>query len=282
MKKILVPTDFSEQATNALHFGTDLAKMSGAELILLHVIEHPAGSSFSESGEVHAVDPQEHVYILKLIEKIEKDFEDIKSQSVFDHVNVNSLIKVGSPFNTVADLIKTEDIDLIVMGTKGATGLQEVLVGSNAEKVVRHADCPVITVKNEVQIGAIKNIAFATNLSDGQESMILNLKELQKILGATIHLVKINTPNNFERDKNTRAQMQGFVKKYNLENYTLNIYNDSEEEDGIICFAEEKKVDMIALATHGRTGIMHLLAGSIAEDIVNHSKRPVWTFKIGK
>jgi len=281
MKKILVPTDFSEQATNALNFGSELAKMSGAELILLHVIEHPAGSSFSASGEVHAADPTEHVFILKLIEKIEKDFEGIKSQSVFDDVNVSSLIKVGSPFNTVADLIKTDDIDLIVMGTKGATGLQEVLVGSNAEKVVRHANCPVITIKTKVDADAIKNIAFATNLSDGQESMIYNLMELQKILGATIHLVKINTPNNFQRDKHTRAQMQGFVKKYNLENYSLNIYNDAEEEDGIICFAEEKKVDMIAMATHGRTGIMHLLAGSIAEDIVNHSKRPVWTFKIG-
>lgn len=281
MKKILVPTDFSDQATNALNFGTELAKMSGAELILLHVIEHPAGSSFSASGEVHAADPTEHVFILKLIEKIEKDFESIKSQSVFDQVKVSSLIKVGSPFNTVSDLINTDDIDLIVMGTKGATGLQEVLVGSNAEKVVRHAGCAVITLKNEAQTGAIKNIAFATNLSDGQESMIYNLMELQKILGATIHLVKINTPNNFQRDKHTRAQMQGFVKKYNLENYTLNIYNDAEEEDGIICFAEEKKVDMIAMATHGRTGIMHLLAGSIAEDIVNHSKRPVWTFKIG-
>jgi hypothetical protein len=76
--------------------------------------------------------------------------------------------------------------------------------------------------------------------------------------------------------------MENYVKDFGLENYTCNIYNDPIEEDGIILFAEEVNAGMIVMATHGRTGFAHLLSGSIAEDVVNHAKRPVLTLNINK
>jgi nucleotide-binding universal stress UspA family protein len=72
--------------------------------------------------------------------------------------------------------------------------------------------------------------------------------------------------------------METFAKKLKLENYTLNIFNDYSEEEGIIRFSESINADMIAMATHGRKGFAHVLVGSIAEDVVNHAKRPVLTF----
>jgi nucleotide-binding universal stress UspA family protein len=74
--------------------------------------------------------------------------------------------------------------------------------------------------------------------------------------------------------------MNEFVQKYQLTNYTFTVYDDNTEEDGIIHFAEEINADIIAVATHGRTGLAHLLSGSIAEDIVNHANRPVLTFNL--
>ena len=71
--------------------------------------------------------------------------------------------------------------------------------------------------------------------------------------------------------------MEKFAKKLGLKNYTINVYNDLTEEEGIIYFAESIKADMIAMATHGRTGFAHVLAGSIAEEVVSHAKRPVLT-----
>ena len=65
-----------------------------------------------------------------------------------------------------------------------------------------------------------------------------------------------------------------------MKNYTINIYSDKVEEDGIIFYAQDINADLIALATHGRSGLLHLLSGSIAEDVVNHAKRPVWTFRL--
>jgi nucleotide-binding universal stress UspA family protein len=72
--------------------------------------------------------------------------------------------------------------------------------------------------------------------------------------------------------------MEDFAKKLKLTNYTINVFNDVSEEEGIIYFADSINADMIAMATHGRTGFAHVLAGSIAEDVVSHSKRPVLTF----
>jgi hypothetical protein len=100
------------------------------------------------------------------------------------------------------------------------------------------------------------------------------------VFEAKLHLVRINTPSNFETTRKTLKLIHEFIDNNKIENYTINIYNDKLEEDGIIYFAQDIDADLIALATHGRTGILHLLSGSIAEDVVNHAKRPVWTFRI--
>jgi len=90
----------------------------------------------------------------------------------------------------------------------------------------------------------------------------------------------VNTPGDFQRDYVVKEYMEKFAKKLGLKNYTINIFNDITEEDGIIYFAESIDADLIAMATHGRTGFAHVLAGSIAEDVVGHAKRPVLTFVV--
>jgi hypothetical protein len=100
--------------------------------------------------------------------------------------------------------------------------------------------------------------------------------------GAVVHLVRINTPGLFLSDVIAREKLTSFANAMKIKNYTINIYNDQDEEDGILRFASGINADLIALATHGRKGLSHLLNGSIAEDVVNHSRRPVMTYVIGK
>ena len=163
------------------------------------------------------------------------------------------------------------------MGSKGASGIDEVLIGSNTEKVVRFAKCPVVTIKSEVNLIGIKNIVLATNLEEDQTKLIQKLKEMQKITGAKLHLVKINTPNSFHTQRQMEEEFAKYIKEHGLGNIQTAIYNESSEEDGILFYAEDVKADLIAIGTHGRTGLLHLLSGSIAEDLVNHSQIPVWT-----
>ncbi|MEM6844856.1 MAG: universal stress protein [Bacteroidota bacterium] len=280
MKRILVPTDFSEQATHALDLAAALARKSGAKVQLLNVVEAPHGSSFSAMGEVSTPDAKDSVYFIQLIESAKRKFDEMADEGKYAEVKLEGLVEVGHPFEHISRTIAEHEVDLVVMGTKGSSGLEEIFVGSNTEKVVRRSGCPVLTVKTPVVADEIKNIAFATNLRGDHSTLIQQLSELQKLFDATIHMVSVNTPSNFENDRYYKKAMKEFAEKHQLENYTMNVYNDDPEEDGIIYFAEDIDADMIALGTHGRTGIGRLLSGSIAEDVVNHAKRPVWTFQL--
>lgn len=283
MKKILVPTDFSEQASNAIHFAAGIARKKGAEIVLLHVVEHPYDSSFSSSGswDINNYDGEEKLFILKMMEKGKAQLDAAVASSDLSGLTVHPVMKVGSPWHTLAEQIDSTKADLVVMGTSGTDGENEELVGSNTEKTVRNSSVPVIAVRKKADADSIKNIAFATSMHEGHEELIKNLKALQDCFGAKLHLVRINTPNNFHTDREVRKLMDKYVAVHGLSNFTENTYNEVTEEDGIVCYAEDNKMDMIAMATHGRTGFLHLLSGSVAEDVVNHSKRPVWTFKVG-
>jgi nucleotide-binding universal stress UspA family protein len=280
MKKILVPTDFSKPAQIAIEVAADIAKKANAELILLHIVEEASAGSFNIEGEVssRSEDWEDKIFTMRLIEKGKKQMakavEDLKAIGV----KVRPELKIGAPFHGMRSIITDRKVDLVVMGTAGQTKLEESIIGSNTEKVVRHSDCPVLTVHRKPGNTDFKNIVYATSLSKDEEVFSRVIRKTQQIYDSTVHLVRINTPGNFQRDAVVKKAMADFAKKLQLKNFTINVFNDLTEEEGIIYFAESINADLIAMATHGRTGFAHVLAGSIAEDVVSHSKRPVLTF----
>jgi nucleotide-binding universal stress UspA family protein len=280
MKKILVPTDFSKEAQTAAEVASGIARKSGAELILLHVIEEASKESVKITGEVAKADIQDQIFMLKLIERSRKQMEKFATDKMFSDVKVRQELRMGSPFHGMRTIITDHKVDLVVMGTAGKTNLAEMIIGSNTEKVVRHAKCPVLTIQKKPTRSDFKNIVYATSMSKDEEVFSRIVKRAQELYDATVHLVRINTPGNFQRDAVVKKYMHDFAKKLMLKNYTVNVFNDITEEEGIIYFADSIHADMIAMATHGRTGFAHVLAGSIAEDVVNHSKRPVLTFVV--
>lgn len=280
MKKILVPTDFSKTAQTAAEVAAGIAKKAGAELILLHVIEEGSKGSFAVTGEMAYSDMEEKLFMLKLIERSKKQMAKLASDPMFNGVKVKPELRMGSPFHGMRTIIEDHKVDLVVMGTTGVTNTAEMIIGSNTEKVVRHSKCPVLTIQKKPTRLNFKNIVYATSMSKDEEVFSRIVKRAQAMYDSTIHLVRINTPGNFQRDAVVKKYMEDYAKKLQLKNYTINVYNDISEEDGIIYFADSIHADMIAMATHGRTGFAHVLAGSIAEDVVNHSKRPVLTFVV--
>lgn len=283
MKKILVPTDFSKAAQTATEVARDIAKKAGSELILLHVIEEATGGSFNVEGEAkYGADVEDKLFTIALIKKAKKQMEALVANPMFNGVKVKSELKIGTPFHGMRTIITEKKVDLVVMGTAGQTKVEEMIIGTNTEKVVRHAKCPVLTVQKKPATTDFKSIVYATALSKDEEPFAAVVKRTQNLYDATVHLVRINTPGNFQRDAVVRKYMQDFARKLMLKNYTINIFNDMSEEEGVIYFAESINADLIAMATHGRTGFAHVLAGSIAEEVVSHSKRPVLTFVVKK
>ncbi|MEM1407602.1 MAG: universal stress protein [Bacteroidota bacterium] len=280
MKKILVPTDFSEHAVYAVDFAAQLTKKMEAELILLHVVEDSSVNSVRYTGEVELPDMQDRLFILKLIEKATADLQGTVQR--YSEIPIKQEIRIGNPYHSIREIITEHNVDLVVMGTHGTNNFTESLVGSNAEKVVRHAECPVITLRQHVENVDFNNIAFATGLNDEDETCMIVVRNFQTFFNAKIHVVRVNTPNNFEADRISLPALKEYAEKCGFENYDTHVYNDVSEEEGIIHFADMINADMIAMATHGRTGFAHLLTGSIAEDVVNHAQRPVLTYILNK
>jgi nucleotide-binding universal stress UspA family protein len=165
------------------------------------------------------------------------------------------------------------------MGSSGTSGWEEFWIGSTTEKIVRNAPCPVITIKGATDPSQLKKVVFASSFDELDGDLAARIKNMQQVFDAQFYFVSITTPGNFITSREAQQRLNKFIHRFKFERVHTEIYNSLSEESGILEFADDIGADLIAMATHGRTGILHLLTGSIAEDVVNHSKRPVWTLR---
>lgn len=139
-RTILFPTDFSHCGDAALEMATTLAADSGAKLLIVHVEEPAAGYG---GGELYAFPPETADDSLATLKKVIPTDPKV----VYEHRQIN-----GEPALAIVRLAEQENVDMIVIGTHGRTGLKRLLMGSVAESVVRHATCPVFTVKQHAEM----------------------------------------------------------------------------------------------------------------------------------
>ena len=276
MKKILVPCDFSKPAINAYRFALDVATQSKGAIHLLHVIELPV----LHDTVLMPVLNFEQDLLNDLKKNAETQFSKITEKYKSEGVKVILSVQFGPVSRMVQDYIKDQSIDLVLMGSHGATGVREFFMGSNAEKIVRNSTVPVLVMK-EYYKGPIKNIVFPNTLeTEDQEELVMKVKAMQDFFKAQLHLVWINTPLNFTKDTVTIQRLEQFAKRFMLKNFTISVFNHTDEEKGILEYTRSIKGDLIAMGTHGRKGISHLVNGSLAEDIVNHNRGLVWTYSL--
>jgi nucleotide-binding universal stress UspA family protein len=274
MKKILVPCDFSKPAINAFKFALDIAERSGGMVILVHVIELP----IMHDTALMPVLSFEEQLLKELKEKAVVQFKTIIEKNKRDRVKIFSIVEFGPISRRLLEVIGAQAADVVIMGSHGASGLREYFIGSIAEKIIRKSPVPVLVTKDYYE-GSVKSIVFPNSLDkENQTELVARVKDLQKFFKAHLHLVWINTPLNFSSDAVTNLRLQSFAKRFALKDYSINIFNHYNEEDGIIQFTKFVKGDIIAMGTHGKKGITHLLNGSIAEDVANHTDSIIWTY----
>ncbi|WP_419211967.1 universal stress protein [Maribacter sp. X9] len=273
MKKIIVLTDFSDQSSNALKAAADLAQKHEVELLVVHMLELNQALITAPDG-IYA---EQTVFLVKLAEKNLKEFLD---KPFLKGIKVTPIIKHYKVFSELDAIAEEHKADLIVMGSNGASGFDELFIGSNAEKVVRNASIPVIVIKGEVTNFSIERFVFACDFTDESLPAFQKAREFAKVLKATMELVYINTPNDdFLSNRDAYERINKFLNKANA-GQQVEVYNDYSVEQGILNYGQSVLADAIAIPTHGRKGLSHLFNGSIGEDVVNHASIPVITFKI--
>ncbi len=275
MKTIIVPVDFSIYSENALKVAAQIAKKQHATIIAVHMM------GLSDANLIKEDNSMEGMFYLKLTQKRFSEFLD---KDYLEGITVQQTVKNYKIFSELDDVAKEHEADLIVMGSHGSSGLQEVFVGSNTEKVVRTASVPVLVIKNDYEPTS-STAVFACDYKLESLEVFKKAMLLFNLLDIHTKLVYINLPGeNYKSTKQIEQQIVDFLVHLDKEDTILpedvTIYADYSVEQGIFNYAKKVNAGVIGIPTHGRRGLAHFFSGSISEDIVNHSELPVITFKM--
>jgi nucleotide-binding universal stress UspA family protein len=277
MKKIIVPIDFSEHSEYALRTAAKLAKKNNAEILALHMLEMSDIMLTASDGLQH----EKAVYFYKLSEQ---KFENFLDKEYLKGLTVTRIIKHFKVFSEVNNVAQQNDADLIVMGSHGSSGAKEFFIGSNTERVVRHANIPVLIVKNKVTDINFETVVFACDFDEDAIKSYLKAVKMFNTMGSKLHLVYVNLPNErFKSSLEIEKRVVNFFSKAdkNLERMKdVHYVSDYTVEGGILNYATNIGADIIAIPTHGKKGLSHFFEGSVGEDVANHATLPVITFKI--
>ena len=275
MKKILVPVDFSKYSENALKVAAEIAKKQDAEIVAVHML------GLSDAVITKEEDSMEGLFLLKLTQKRFVEFLD---KDYLEGITIHQTVKNYKVFSEIDEVAIEHNADLIVMGSHGSSGLSEVFVGSNTEKVVRTASVPVLVIKDSNSFTASKAV-FASDYKLESLDVFNRVTTIFKSLGIEVKLLYVNLPTEaYLSTTEIEERITNFLVHLSDDDTTLPediaIYSDYSVEKGVFNYAKRINADIIGIPTHGRKGLAHFFSGSISEDIVNHSKLPVLTVKI--
>tara|TARA_R100001198_G_scaffold65478_1_gene38709 strand:- start:894 stop:1724 length:831 start_codon:yes stop_codon:yes gene_type:complete len=276
MKNILVPTDFSKNCNKAEELGIEMAKLYNSEIHFFHLMKTPVEwVKLDKQKEKQYPETVKQIslakaYLRELEKKAERQGLECRTFLEFDGGQAN-ILKHSGHFHH----------DFIVTGSSGTRGGIRELMGSNVEKIVRKADVPVVVVKDEEVSFPFKDIVFVSDFLQDVSDAFKQVISIAEKCGAHIHLLRVNTQTDFNSIEQGLNPINEFLKKFpDLDNFSMNVYNEPDVETGINNFLRYKNADLIAMCTHGRTGFLSLFSKSIAEGITNHSELPVMTIKM--
>ena len=274
MKKILVPCDFSAASEEAFKFAVKIARQSGGEIIVLFILDITLWRGNPTLSHSYA-------FNLNFLKEMEREADEkflvMREKFAPKTLPVKFTQKIGTLVPGIASFVIEKEIDLVVMGTRENVGLRPRT--SNTQLAIRNCSVPVIAIRKDTDT-QIKTIVVPIIPGQRDEKFLHALKALQSFFKANIHLLWVNTPDVFKSDPTAREEILHYAENSSLDNYTVNIRSDDNPDAGILHFASEVDADMIAMGTHAWKGFIHLIAGSITENVAGQADLPVWS--VGK
>ena len=286
-ERILVPLDGSQLAEVALPYAEELAGRLGSEVTLLSVSESDETESYHEAL----------TYILEMVEPTKQGVERNLAKLVAKEVKVDSRTLVGHPAEEIVDYADKADIGLIVMATHGQSGIRRWALGSVADKVVRATKRPVALIRAKGarpdvrEKGILNKALIPLDGSKESEAAIPYIEELASKLKAEVVLLQVLTPDyaaaisveQLEQLKSLRTSAKDYIEKVAAQLKQKGIVAKAEyrevvpgaEAEEIIRLADETQADVVAMSTHGRSGVGRWVFGSITDRVLHEGNIPL-------
>jgi nucleotide-binding universal stress UspA family protein len=291
IKRILFATDFSRWAKRAEDYACSLACSWRASLTLLSVAEFPPG--------LNPDYPVNQQYLADLLKQASSQLVDLKARAERQGIAVTTRVATGIPSEEVITMARAEDSDLLVVGTRGKTGLAHILLGSTAERVIRRAPCPVLTVRTEPadsedngtqsRTVTLERILVPVDFSDCSLDALEYAIVVAQQAKASLILLHVLEPRSYGldftlvRSKARHSEVSSWTKR--LEELVSSHQHSQvpmESQlrgglpaDSILDSSRALLCDLIVMGTHGRRGISHSISGSVAEAVLRKAFCPV-------
>lgn len=297
--RILLATDGSRWAKKAEAYACALAASWGATLTVMNVLEFPPG--------LNPEYPVNRVYLGELMKQATKGLAEVQARAAYRGIPVHTRIATGIPSEEVLAAAEAEDTDLIVVGTRGKTGLEHVVLGSTAERIIRTAPCPVLAVRpegsavegqeaGECQAVALDRILVPVDFSDCS----LDALEYAAVVGqraqASVRLLHVLDPVSYGLDftlphtakreqahEAAAARLKDLVSALTAAGLTADFeLRGGLPSDSILEAVRSYPADLVVMGTHGRRGLSHAFCGSVAESVLRRGQSPVLTVRSPK
>lgn len=278
MKTILVPTDFSKNAENALNYAIAIAERNKSKILLLHtyLIDYPVSYTSYElivEEKKKALDYSEH--------RLNAEAMKIRRAG---NIAFETLSEEDSTLDAILKVTKQRKIDLVVMGTKGESNLSNAILGSNTAEVIQKVDCPVLAVPMGASYEALKKITYAVAYDPGDFNVLEEVVDLAKLFNAQVNVLHIIEMPEAGTPTKEKEKMKMFMdeanQRINYNNMSYQLLDGETIEDRLEQYVNENSTNILVMSTHHRGFFKRLFGRSVTKHMAYHSETPLMAFHL--
>lgn len=270
MKKLLVPTDFSDTSKNAALFAAQMAAdVQNAKIVLIHVSDKITGGS--DGSPLTEDDDDRRIILTQALSQLKDELHAVANVPVeFVMEKGSSLVEILSRY------VRHQGIDLVIMGITGATRLEQIFMGSNTLEMAKESACPVLIIPPDAKYRKIKNVVLASDFKEVDTTIpVAQLKATLDLFKPALHIVNVDSEHYVELTdeyKVERTKLETMLKNYAPEFYFIRQYDFF---DAISQFTEDKNIDLIVIVPRERSFLSGLFKTSHTKKLAYHSHIPI-------
>lgn len=272
--KVLIPTDFSVQAEYAYIMVQRLAERAMIDIHFVHVLDVPDTVSLDKNGNIETCGEIDLNYVISQKNIVETKLNHLKT---LYGEQIQTHLILGKITQSVVAFAEENEFDLVVMGTKGAWGIKELLSGTEAQSIARRSKVPVLTLMCDRSDLNIENILLVHDFTKNEKADLHLIHKLAKAFNTKIHLLQVVGSQTDHENQATSNAMKKFASDNNLMDIETHIVKDSDVEKGVTHFEQLSRMDIICIGTHGKGGFFHK---SATEKLINHLFKPIISYHL--
>ncbi len=279
MQTILVPTDYSDTAFNALYYAAELALKNNAKLVLIHVYDIPMVDANMAMDLMSSIEKEINEQTLQDLEELMDKLKASEGGERFQDIEVSYMARHGFALEQILEAVEYLGADMIVMGTTGASGIKEYLIGSNAEKVLENARCPVLAIPKEARYHPVNDIVYASDLREGDKPALKQLAQFAALYDATIHVLHVFTGSE-EDVTSYNEELPKWVGSYIEPNQVTfeSVYGE-DKELALDQYIKTQKADLLAMLTKKHNFFQRMFSSDLTKKMAYHTHIPLLAFQ---